>query len=52
MGRDRFGAVTVETKAGQHDIAVKVFLEGASPDLFRVELYAMRSRAVPRLDRK
>jgi starch phosphorylase len=36
----RFGAGTVETKDGQHDIAVEVFLEGANPDLVRVELYA------------
>jgi starch phosphorylase len=32
--------VTVETKGEQHDIAVEVFLEGASPDMVRVELYA------------
>jgi starch phosphorylase len=36
----RFGAVTVETKEEQHAIVVEVFLEGASPDMFRVELYA------------
>ena len=36
----RFGAVTVETKEERHFIAVQVFLEGARPDMFRVELYA------------
>jgi starch phosphorylase len=38
----RFGAVTVETKGGQHVIAVEVFLNlnDASPDMIRVELYA------------
>jgi len=35
-----FGAVTVETKGGQHVIAVEVFLQDASPDTIRVELYA------------
>src|SRR5450631_358191 len=36
----RFGAVTVETKGHQHFIAVEVFLNDASPDTIRVELYA------------
>jgi len=35
-----FGAVTVETKGHQHFIAVEVFLNDASPDTIRVELYA------------
>jgi starch phosphorylase len=36
----RFGAVTVETKEERHLIAVQIFLGGARPDMFRVELYA------------
>ena len=36
----RFGAVAVETKAEQHNIELDVFLECASPDTVRVELYA------------
>jgi len=36
----RFGALTVDTKDGRHDIAVEVLLEGASPEMVRVELYA------------
>jgi glycogen phosphorylase len=36
----RFGALTVETHGEQHVIGVQVFLEGASPDTVRVELYA------------
>jgi len=36
----RFGSATVETKEGRHVITVEVFLAGAHPDKFRVELYA------------
>ncbi len=36
----RFGAVTVTTGGEQHDITVEVFLEGASPEMVRIELYA------------
>ena len=36
----RFGAVTVDTKGTQHDIAIEVFLGDASPEMVRVELYA------------
>jgi starch phosphorylase len=36
----RFGAMAVETKAEQHNIELDVFLECASPDTVRVELYA------------
>jgi starch phosphorylase len=39
-GAIRFGALTVETHGEQHVIEVQVFLEGASPDAVRVELYA------------
>jgi starch phosphorylase len=36
----RFGDLTVDTNGEQHIIGVDVFLEGASPDTVRVELYA------------
>jgi glycogen phosphorylase len=36
----RFGTLQVETKGDQREFAVEIFLEGASPDMFRVELYA------------
>jgi starch phosphorylase len=39
-GAIRFGALTVETHGEQYVIEVQVFLESASPDTVRVELYA------------
>jgi starch phosphorylase len=36
----RFGPVTVETKGEQHIIVVEAFLDDASPDMVRVEVYA------------
>jgi starch phosphorylase len=36
----RFGAMTVETKGAQHVIVVEAFLDDASPDMVRVEVYA------------
>jgi starch phosphorylase len=36
----RFGAMTVETKGEQHVVVGEVFLQDASPDAVRVELYA------------
>jgi len=36
----RFGAMTVETKGGQHFIVGEVFLPDTSPDMVRVEVYA------------
>jgi hypothetical protein len=36
----RFGAMTVETNGEQHFIVGEVFLQDASPDMVRVELYA------------
>jgi starch phosphorylase len=36
----RFGALTVESKAGQNVITVEAFLHDLNPDFVRVELYA------------
>jgi starch phosphorylase len=36
----RFGQVLVETRDGQHAFEVQVYLDDASPDAVRVELYA------------
>jgi starch phosphorylase len=36
----RFGAVRVDTREDQHQVAVDVYLGGLDPDVVRVELYA------------
>jgi starch phosphorylase len=36
----RFGAVSVETREGQHGIAAEIYLHNVNPEMIRVELYA------------
>lgn len=40
----RFGAVTIETRAAQHQVEVRITLAGLAPDTVRVELYAAPGR--------